>query len=658
MEIYKTDWKENDIVKPGDLNRIEENIKNAEINIASSFRSYAGVIGSGAEWNSYRESGSFKVQLATMSAALHAPEGAHNCGVLNVYRAEKDTGEGRTVQEYIPLAENGQKVYRIYNSSTWNPWVWLSIDGHSHTADKVNVTDTNNHFTATKLDGVLEEIYTKATTTEGRLDNKIGSLSSLQTTNKNNVVAAVNECFTNANNGKSAIAAAIGSPATASNTFTELANEIKEEKKLVALAAGMNGVETNLREQATTISTYTHSHLPNVITTNGGALVTGSGTGVTPASSTLDTIYHSINNLAGVKNTQINNITGERDTWYNNYVAMEADRNNWMNLANNRKSVQQMYPHPPALQMEKRDFATATINNYAILAGGTRGNIGLGTVDVYTDTLTLTSAQELPDPTAYFAGVSNFGGYALFAGGYRGNVILANQSNAYNSALVRVDVATLSIKRGRLGAAKTQNYALFLGGYVEGKQAVDGYTTALVRFNIANFTGYMPYSNRGKTFGGYALFNGGTRMVIAYTDACTQITMAETTSASCEALGTVGGCVLFASLNGTMDVYNANLVKTTTIQQINTRLDVAIELGNNCMFFGGAKAQTSVPRVHGESYTGTLVQTIIPCGALNDTYYIDDGANIGNYGLLFTTASKTVGDETTYTPVTAGYKIS
>lgn len=64
---------------------------------------------------------------------------------------------------------------------------------------KVNVTDTNNHFTATKLDGVLEEIYTKATTIEGRLDNKIGSLSSLQTTNKNNVVAAVNECFTKVN---------------------------------------------------------------------------------------------------------------------------------------------------------------------------------------------------------------------------------------------------------------------------------------------------------------------------------------------------------------------------------------------------------------------------------------------------------------------------
>lgn len=73
------------------------------------------------------------------------------------------------------------------------------LDGLELVDSKVAVTDIKGHFTADKLDGVLDEIYTKASATEGRLDNKIGSLDTLQTVKKNNVVAAVNECFIKVN---------------------------------------------------------------------------------------------------------------------------------------------------------------------------------------------------------------------------------------------------------------------------------------------------------------------------------------------------------------------------------------------------------------------------------------------------------------------------
>lgn len=61
------------------------------------------------------------------------------------------------------------------------------------------------------------------------VDNAVGTLSSLLTTAKGNAVAAINELFTSASNGKTSIAAAItgkGVPASGSDTFPVLAQKI------------------------------------------------------------------------------------------------------------------------------------------------------------------------------------------------------------------------------------------------------------------------------------------------------------------------------------------------------------------------------------------------------------------------------------------------
>lgn len=61
------------------------------------------------------------------------------------------------------------------------------------------------------------------------VDNAVGTLSSLLTSAKGSAVAAINELFTNASNGKTSIAAAItgkGVPATGSDTFAVLAQKI------------------------------------------------------------------------------------------------------------------------------------------------------------------------------------------------------------------------------------------------------------------------------------------------------------------------------------------------------------------------------------------------------------------------------------------------
>lgn len=53
-----------------------------------------------------------------------------------------------------------------------------------------------------------------------------GSLASLRTTDKSSLVAAVNECFQNASDGKSKLAAAIGNGATASMTWDQLISKV------------------------------------------------------------------------------------------------------------------------------------------------------------------------------------------------------------------------------------------------------------------------------------------------------------------------------------------------------------------------------------------------------------------------------------------------
>ena len=57
-------------------------------------------------------------------------------------------------------------------------------------------------------------------------ETKTGDLTQLETTNKNDIVSAINEVFQFANDGKSTLAAAIGNGATASMTWEQLAAKV------------------------------------------------------------------------------------------------------------------------------------------------------------------------------------------------------------------------------------------------------------------------------------------------------------------------------------------------------------------------------------------------------------------------------------------------
>ncbi len=75
----------------------------------------------------------------------------------------------------------------------------------------------------------------------------IGDKSTLLTTSKTSIVSALNELFTNANNGKTDIASVVGSPATSGDTFAQLKTHIQNSKNDLATnltAKGQSSVGT------------------------------------------------------------------------------------------------------------------------------------------------------------------------------------------------------------------------------------------------------------------------------------------------------------------------------------------------------------------------------------------------------------------------------
>jgi hypothetical protein len=95
----------------------------------------------------------------------------------------------------------------------------------------VNGIDTSNLATKQEVNTVSQTVSTHSS--DGTAHG-IGDKTTLKTTDKTSIVAALNELFTNANNGKSDIASVIGSPATSIDTFAQLKTHIQNSKNTLA----------------------------------------------------------------------------------------------------------------------------------------------------------------------------------------------------------------------------------------------------------------------------------------------------------------------------------------------------------------------------------------------------------------------------------------
>lgn len=100
----------------------------------------------------------------------------------------------------------------------------------------------------------------------------------------------------------------------------------------------------------------------------------------------------------------------------------------------------------------------------------------LSTVESYDASLTRSTAVELSSAKIDLASAT-VGEYAMFAGGYKGNSDAAYVAtvDAYNTALTKTTMPDLSVGRYGLASAVIGDYALFAGGISKISSTIDQY---------------------------------------------------------------------------------------------------------------------------------------------------------------------------------------
>lgn len=89
---------------------------------------------------------------------------------------------------------------------------------------------------------------------QAKVNTAVGTLSNLLTSAKGNAVAAINELFTFANNGKSDIASVVGSPATSADTFAQLKTHIQNSKNTLASNLSSKGQSASGTESLSSLA--------------------------------------------------------------------------------------------------------------------------------------------------------------------------------------------------------------------------------------------------------------------------------------------------------------------------------------------------------------------------------------------------------------------
>lgn len=114
--------------------------------------------------------------------------------------------------------------------------------------DTIDVKLKNNADNAEALEGKVSS-HLEDMTAHG-----IGDRTQLKTTAKDTLVNAVNELFTSASSGKSAIATAAGSPSTSAETFSQLATDITNGKNNIYNAITAKGITPATKNFADLVS--------------------------------------------------------------------------------------------------------------------------------------------------------------------------------------------------------------------------------------------------------------------------------------------------------------------------------------------------------------------------------------------------------------------
>lgn len=243
------------------------------------------------------------------------------------------------------------------------------------------------------------------------------------------------------------------------------------------------------------------------------------------------------------------------------------------------------------------DSATASIGQYALIAGGeTDNDTPQRKVYTYNISLVQGSASALSKGRYAVSGASN-AEYAIFGGGY----LYPNDFNtveAYNANLVRTIPATLSDAKSSPGAASVNNtFVVFAGGGNE-STVVDAYNTSLVKLSAGQLeVGRSPI---GASTNSHAIFAGGS-------------------------VGAWGSDVT--------DAYDSSLVRTTiTPIAESRRLFAGASLNGYAIFAGGDTGNNYGDSTIVDTYNDTLIRNT-PSPLSDGRHYLAE-ATVGDYAIF------------------------
>ena len=222
------------------------------------------------------------------------------------------------------------------------------------------------------------------------------------------------------------------------------------------------------------------------------------------------------------------------------------------------------------LSSSRHNLAATTSANYAVFVGGlTRASNGAdypsALVDAYDGTLTLVSANSLPEARTGVAAAS-VGNYTMVAGGDlgkgSGGTYSKTSALTFYKGLTRLSSqSSIHEQKSDVGAAVIGDYAIFGGGNIYSGSSVERVTTTsavdsdLTHHTIANLV--VPASGCAGANDAYAIFSEGKT---AYNSSLTR----ELLSGSFTGVGVkAGNYVLFAnSLDGNVIAYDLFLTQT------------------------------------------------------------------------------------------------
>lgn len=243
-------------------------------------------------------------------------------------------------------------------------------------------------------------------------------------------------------------------------------------------------------------------------------------------------------------------------------------------------------------------------------------------IDVNSYSMEKRSSRYLPnyEARAYMAGAS-VGDYALFAGGsimnsYGGtSQTYTNKVTSINSAFVTATNKYLSSNMTNAASVSTEKYALFAN------TSVNAFNASLVRNDLASLPDSASY-NSGTTVGEYALFACGNGTMRAYNASLIQSSGLSNINAHASTVGTASfnGYAMYAGgaetssypteAYGSVFTYNSSLVRSTTGSLYSARTNLTGGSNDYGAYFSGgilySKSNAGV-------YTGT-------CYSMTDYY--------------------------------------